>query len=318
MTLEKEFEQKVSKKLTDAQVLKLVRTYRKKIEESGFATATRFKKMSQINMAVKRVYPHLYAEVLKFNIPERTEKKASIQARNDFNRNRLENRQEFSYSEIMNNINTLKDSQDYYQLVTCIALATGRRNAEIIARGEFEPSLIPHHVSFSGQTKVHEGEKRDAYNIPVIGLTPKELIQLVSEIRNMKDYSDKDNMFIASRTNAYLNRAIASILDKTDRHVTSETIRCIYAYIAYRLYGNSRISEPAYCSKILGHKGNPDVFSNNYNRVFVSGIKSNLDTREEELNGTIEVLREELTKKDREVTSLKNEIASLKLLLRRR
>ena len=78
----------------------------------------------------------------------------------------------------------------------------------------------------------------------------------------------------------YINKAIGNVLDKPERHVTSETIRCIYAFIAYRLYGNPRISEPVYCSKILGHKGSPNVFVNNYNRVFVSGIKSNLELEE--------------------------------------
>ena len=204
----------------------------------------------------------------------------------------------------MNAIKTLKESQDYYKLVTCIALRLADENAEIIARGDFEPSLLPHRVLFSGQTKVHDGEQRDAYDIPVIGLTPENLIRMVTKIRGMKNYSDKDNMFIASRTNAYLNRAIASVLGKINRHVTSETIRCIYAYIAYRLYGNPSISEPAYCAKILGHKGNPNVFTNNYNRVFVSGINSNIESED-----TTETLREELAKKDREIALLKNEIA---------
>ena len=85
----------------------------------------------------------------------------------------------------------------------------------------------------------------------------------------MKNYDDKYNMFIASRTNPYVNKAIRNALG---RDVTSETIRWIYAYIAYRLYGNPRISEPAYCSKILGHKGNPNVFTNNYQRIYVTGI----------------------------------------------
>ena len=93
--------------------------------------------------------------------------------------------------------------------------------------------------------------------------------------------------------------------------MTSETIRCIYAYIAYRLYSNPSISEPIYCSKILGHKGNPNVFVNNYNRIYISGI----ETGEEE---TMETLRGELAKKDREIVLLKSEIASLKSQLKRR
>ena len=100
-------------------------------------------------------------------------------------------------------IDTLKSSQNYYELVVCILLATGRRSDEVIARGEFNPSKLAHHVLFSGQVKSRE-EQREAYDIPVIGLTPKNLIQLVQKIRNMKNYSNEDNMYIASRTNAML------------------------------------------------------------------------------------------------------------------
>ena len=272
MTIESEFEKQVSKKLSDAKVIALVKSYHKKIEESDFAQNTRFCKMSRINTIVKKLYPHLYTEVLKINLPSRKEKKESIEERNAFNLQRLENRQEFTYEEIMNAIKTLKTSEDYYKLVTCIMLATGRRNAEVIARGNFEPSNFTHHVLFSGQTKTSNGEQKEPYDIPVIGLTPKVLIQLVKKARSMRNYDNETNEFIASRTNAYLNKAIAVALDKPDRHVTSETLRCIYAFIAYRLYGNPRISEPAYCFKILGHKGTPHVFVDNYNRVFVSGI----------------------------------------------
>lgn len=316
MTLESEFEKEVSKKkLTNEQVIALVKIYHNKIENSGFATNTRFTKMSRVNMITKRLFPNLYSEVVKFNIPNRVEKKSAIKQTNECNKKRLENRQEFSYSEIIDDIDTLKTSQDYYKLVVCILLATGRRSVEVIARGEFKPSKLAHHVSFGGQVKSRE-EQRESYDIPVIGLTPQELIKLVEKIRKMKDYSDKDNIFIASRTNAYVNRAIVAILDKKDRHTTSETIRCIYAYIAYRLYGNPRVSEPIYCAKILGHKGSPNVFVNNYNRVFVEGIKSNLGSEESEQKISsqeiIEFLQEELAKKDKEIASLKKEIASLK------
>lgn len=272
MTIEAEFEKEVSsKKLYDAKVVSLVRSYHAKIEESDFAQNTKFCKMSRINMIVKKLYPNLYSEVLKFNIPDRAEKKSAIKERNQFNLQRLENRQEFTYKEIMDAIRDLQTSQDYYKLVTCALLATGRRSTEVIDRGKFEPSDIPHHVLFSGQLKTGY-EKRDAYDIPVIGLTPETLIELVEKIRGMKNYKDKPNTFIASRTNAYVNKAITKVLDTEDRHVTSETIRCVYAFIAYRFYGNPKISEALYCSKILGHKGSPNVFVNNYNRIHCSGV----------------------------------------------
>ena len=220
MTIESEFEQKLStKKLSDDKVIVLLRTYHKKIEDSGFAQNTRFCKMSRINMILKRLYPHLYTEALKINVPDRAEKKSAIKERTEFNMNRLENRQEFNYDKIMNAIKTLKTSQEYYKLVTCIMLATGRRNAEVIARGKFEPSKLANHVLFSGQLKTHD-EQRDAYDIPVIGLTPTNLIQYFAKIRIMKNYQNETNAFIASRTNAYVNKTVRIALNRDD--VTSK------------------------------------------------------------------------------------------------
>jgi hypothetical protein len=113
MTIESDFERQVSsKKLSDAQIVALVKVYKKKIEESDFAQNTKFTKLSRINMVVKRLYgEHLYTEVVKFNIPTRTEKKVQIKERNEFNMKRLENRQEFSFKDITDDINSLKSSQ---------------------------------------------------------------------------------------------------------------------------------------------------------------------------------------------------------------
>ena len=270
--IEKEFEKKVSsKKLSDSQVIALAKSFHTRIVESDYATNSKYCQMSRINTVIKKLYPQLYVTISTFNKPDRAEKQAEIKKRYEFNVKRLENRQEFTYKEVTKAITTLKDSEDYYKLVVCILLSSGRRATEVIARGKFEPSHLKHHVIFSGQLKTKE-EKRDAYDIPVVGMTPENLIEIVEKIRTLKDYQDKSNEFIASRTNAYINKAIANIFDK-DRHVTSETLRCIYAYIAYRLYGNPQISETLYGSKILGHKeGNLNTFAVNYNRVFVKGV----------------------------------------------
>ena len=279
MTLEQEFENEISsKKLTDKQVVDLVKIYHEKIETGGFAQATRFSKMSKLNIVVKRLYPHLYLEVIKFNIPPRQEKKSAIKARNEFNMKRLENRQEFTYKEILDAIKKFKDSSNYYQLVICALLSTGRRATEVIARGNFQKSKIPNHCLFSGQLKTKD-EIREAYEIPVVGMSPTNLISLVEKIREMKDFSDKSNEYIASRTNAYVNKAIVDAFDTKNRHVTSETLRCVYAFVAYRLYGDPKISEALFGSKILGHVGTAHTFLDNYSRVFVTGIKSNIESR---------------------------------------
>ena len=86
----------------------------------------------------------------------------------------------FTYDEIKIAIDTLKSSDDYYKLVVCVLLATGRRSSEVIARGIFERSKITHHVLFSGQLKTGD-EKREAYDIPVLGITPQSLIKLVEK-----------------------------------------------------------------------------------------------------------------------------------------
>ena len=119
----------------------------------------------------------------------------------------------------------------------------------------------------------------------------------------MKDYLIKDNMFIASRTNAYINRAIVSILDKPDRHTTSATIRCIYAFIAYRLFANSSISESIYRSKILGQK----TIQMSLSIIIIEFmyLESKLEKKKQ-----LKHDRRELAKKNKEIALLKNEIAS--------
>ena len=102
----------------------------KKSKIPDFAQATRFSKMSKLNIVVKKLYPHLYLEVKKTNIPPRQEKKSAIKARNEFNMKRLENRQEFTYKEILDAIKKFKDSSNYYQLVFVSLLSTGRRATE--------------------------------------------------------------------------------------------------------------------------------------------------------------------------------------------
>ena len=126
------------------------------------------------------------------------------------------------------------------------------KSVEVLARGDFEPSKLENHVLFSGQVKARE-EQIESYEIPVIGIHPRDLIQLVKKIRTMKNYSNETNMFIASRTDAYVNKEIRNVFDRDD--ITSETIRCFYAFIAYRLYANPSISEPVYCVKSLVIRG---------------------------------------------------------------
>ena len=112
MTIEAEFEKQLSaRKMSDSKIMELIKTYHQRIIDSDFAQNTKFCKMSHINMVVKKLYPHLYTEAVKVNVPDRQEKKSAIAERNKFNLQRLENRQEFSYSEIMNDIDTLKKSE---------------------------------------------------------------------------------------------------------------------------------------------------------------------------------------------------------------
>ena len=122
MTLEKEFEKDISsKKLTDKRVVDLVKMYHEKIETGGFAQATRFSKMSKLNMIVKRLYPHLYSEVVKFNIPPRQEKKSAIKERNEFNMERLENRQEFTYKDILD---AIKNSKTHPTIISWLCVSS--------------------------------------------------------------------------------------------------------------------------------------------------------------------------------------------------
>jgi integrase len=118
----------------------------------------------------------------------------------------------------------------------------------------------------------------------------------------MKDYSKFANTGVASRTNAYTNKRLRKIFERSsaagDRDLTCKTLRSVYAYIAYRLYGDDKISEILYGAKILGHNDlDTNTFAQSYNHIFVKGIEPKSKTSNKEVvKGLIEELSEAVDK----------------------
>jgi hypothetical protein len=305
MDIVREFEQKITtgKKLRREKVLNLSMEYKQRIEEykmkNGkplkFSTIT--SRLSNLNMIVKSRYPEFYEYISKQVLPDRDEKKKQMKERLEKNVKRLSDREEFDYDEYIRIIDSLRTSKNYWDLVVLAIMTAGRRPTEIIARGSFEELKDdPHHVMFSGQLKKRRERDRKSFKIPILHITASEFIKLITKIRRMKSYSHLANTEVASRTNAYTNKRLRGIFE---RDLTCKTLRSVYAYIAYRLYGDDKISEIVYGAKILGHNDlDTNTFAQSYNHIFVTGIepkakvinKENVVNLLEELEKAIEKL----------------------------
>ncbi len=80
---------------------------------------------------------------------------------------RKNNQVEFNYHEIMKIIDYCFEKNDFYHLLTGIALATGRRAVEIVYQGDFKKKG-QFELTFSGQAKKGVGIKTKPYNIPTV------------------------------------------------------------------------------------------------------------------------------------------------------
>jgi hypothetical protein len=303
MVIEDEFDNLIINsdgKFDEKTVVDLIKQYKKKLEnyiipktKKKYTDNTIIKKMSMLNTTVRTYYPAYYPKVVAINIPDRLVKKKQIYDSRVMTTSRLKERLEFRYDEVTSSIQDLKTSKNYYDILACLIIASGRRATEIVARGDFEESKTPHHVLFSGQLKKRRDEEKDnTYEIPLIELTPKEFVKLIIKVRKMKNYTKYTNREIAAKTNSGINKSIKKIFGDT---ITSETMRTVYAYICYRLYSNQKESEIYYGSKILGHQDNDvAVFARNYNYVFVKETPAADPKRKKKIIKQLDYVKEEL------------------------
>ena len=192
-----------------------------------------------------------------------------------------------TYDKYMGMIQALSESDDYYDLAACCIAATMRRPVEVVKLGSFdvmtpadaqyndrdEKGLTRDHFCwFNGQAKQrdHNELKGVAYLIPVLGVTPQRLVEMIDRVREMKDLSDKTNSEASTAVNTRINNVFKAALGDG---ITCRSIRGIGVYIAYRLYANPRVSEVWWSANALGHaEGDLSTFSATYGRNFVADV----------------------------------------------
>lgn len=256
-------------------VVRLVKKYKKRLENyiipktgENYKDNTLIYKLSLINGMVKKKYPKLYDEIVKFNIPNKEMKKKQIYDRKIIVYRNKKDRIKFDYSNILSIVEQLKKSENYYELLSVLIICSGRRNTEIAYRGKFIKTS-KNKLLFSGQLK-KRSEEDIPYEIPILFISVDDFIILLNKSRKMRDFDGKTNSEISKQTNAGVNRIIKKHFGEG---ITSETLRSVYAYISYRLYGSDRISEDLYGATILGHNIlDTETFSNHYSTIYVENI----------------------------------------------
>ncbi len=158
--------------------------------------------------------------------------------------NRLTRKQHattITYEQIELVMSECLESDDFYELATGIALATGRRAIECVHTGTFKASRRKLDISFAGVAKKSATHARGAkYIIPLL-IESKKIISAVEKLRNSDRYKslrsdianmplDEQNIIINRRVAGGLNNAIRRLFD-TDNLVFKDS-RTIAGHIA--------------------------------------------------------------------------------------
>jgi hypothetical protein len=209
------------------------------------------------NLGIK--YYNISKNILK---PDSDDKMKQMKTQKDGYVAKLKDRIPIDVKIYMALIEKYKTSKNYYELVACVNLATGRRLIEIISTGSFE-KIDDHYVKFKGQAKTRDKDNDNIfYKIPIIFLYAEELIDIMKKLRSMK--KPKNTVGASTRLEQLYKKAFKR------EGITSEVIRGAYVNICYRLYGHERMSLPLYGNLVLGHKTNDlSTFTLNYDRVYL-------------------------------------------------
>ena len=299
-----QFREDIDEKLNEEQLMKIIKKYRKLLEEyispktkKPYAVASKNQKISDMNTIIKEVHGEdMYKIIMPQNLPDKKEKQKQIEERHNKNIERLDDRSEFNYDELKNIVEALKTSGNLWLLTACAGICSGRRCTELIVRGTFRKSEKANHLWFNGQLKKKRPEDRVEYEIPIIFISVDEYLEIIELIRGLghRYQAIKSNKKIASLTNQHVNKQIAILFGD---NVTTETLRCVYAYIAYRLYGKDKVSEILYGARILGHSlWKLITFTINYNHAFVTDVPVLKQSKKKKLKKMLDEVEDEVEK----------------------
>ncbi len=169
---------------------------------------------------------------------------------------RLENQQLIDHpQEVIARAEKLLHSERWDDLVTGLAIVTGRRLTELLKTGRFFPKTM-YTVVFDGQLKRKDIALKP-YEIPV--LVHAELVLAAwRRLRSLEDTTDLDNEQTAQKYSRQASenaiRQLSGLLPQrsTKEDLYTHAFRAVYARLAVLLYCPIAVNELVYVNAILG------------------------------------------------------------------
>jgi len=212
---------------------------------------------------------------------------------------RKNNQTEFNYHKIMSIIDLCFKKDDFYHLLTGIALATGRRAVEIAYQGNFEVKGS-YELLFSGQAKKGVGIKTKPYSIPTLIKTDR-IMSAFQKLRKSKlylslvaDYDEQPeklrNQAINQKIGRRSNYTVKRLLDPRAKTAANGTLkskvqfkdtRGIAVRIALDLIRPKRfvnVDENAFIAAYCGHGSYKE--SSNYQHIKINMDKPEIETQD--------------------------------------
>ncbi len=170
---------------------------------------------------------------------------------------RLSHQQLIDHPEtVLERAEALLHSMRWDDLVTGLALCTGRRLAELLKSGRFFPKSL-HTVLFDGQLK-----RRDLdllpYEIPVLA-DAEQVLAAWRRLRALQDCSELSIEEVEARfsrpANQNANRCFSGLIPEREgkNDLCTHAFRGVYARLAVWLYCPVRVKDLIYANTILGH-----------------------------------------------------------------
>jgi len=199
------------------------------------------------------VYEHVALKYMNF----RPEEWAAMNALSDEKfQQRLEQQQLIDHpQEVIARAERLLHSERWDDLVTGLAIVTGRRLTELLKTGRFFPKTM-YTVLFDGQLKRRD-LVLDPYEIPVL-VSAELVVSAWRRLRSVEDCTALDNEQVAQKysrqASENANRHFAGLIPQrsTRQDLYTHAFRAVYARLAVLLYCPIAINELVYVNAILG------------------------------------------------------------------
>ena len=181
-------------------------------------------------------------------------------------REKVRNRIVLNPTPLIERADEILDGKSYIAIALGLVLLTGRRPIEVLKCGRF--SKVDGGLKFSGQAKTKgSSQSRDDYEIPCL-THPERVVEALSRIRQMKDFSSLDNRQVnrktAKSTREQFDRYFRDVYDTS---LPPYSLRAAYAAICWKRFGQLECDDDQYyLSQIMGHSDDDDDTARYYKR----------------------------------------------------